>query len=100
MEIFQELFDGDAEAAKVESVKEKAKTWTKYNDPDSKLRTKEQIKTFLEENVKNGKEIDFAKYLEEKLPEADQPTGETKLEKVNNFLVNKEAEVVIKTIFS
>jgi len=62
------------------------------------LKTAEQIKNFLEEEIK-GKEEDFVKHLEE-LPEADRPTGNGEEEKVANFVANQKAEIVIKAVLS
>ncbi|CAG8663348.1 11460_t:CDS:2, partial [Ambispora gerdemannii] len=65
----------------------------------SELKTAEQIKEFLTENIKEDEKAEFVKHLSE-LSEVEQPTGNTEEEKANNFLTTKKAEVVIKTIFN
>jgi hypothetical protein len=86
------------EAVGVEPDEEVNKTWQEYQDNEkTKLGTPDQIKQFLEENIK-GKEEDFAKIFTE-LPSSDQPTGSNHQEKVDNFLKTKNAETVIKTVF-
>ncbi|MCE8167368.1 MAG: hypothetical protein I3275_01870 [Candidatus Moeniiplasma glomeromycotorum] len=73
-------------------------SWQAFNNPDSELKTAQQIKQFLTENIKD-KTVDFVQSLKE-LPAAEQPTGKDEQEKMTNFLTQQKAETVIKAVFS
>ncbi|MCE8163933.1 MAG: hypothetical protein I3274_07040 [Candidatus Moeniiplasma glomeromycotorum] len=75
---------------------ETVKSWQEFDNEKSELKTEAEIKTFLEENIKDKEEL--AKTIAE-LPTEQQPTGNTPEEKVNNFVIKQKAEIVIQTIF-